>query len=644
MFKYWKTNPIFWAVIVLLLQGLIFIFTKIRALFLSLLAIALLLYYMKNLKEETPDIHVIPERKSYRSTIFRKVFDNIPTGILILDDKKEVVWKNNYFDEEQWDLALKTFLDVTEKKHSFVLNEDYFQAENETLNIPDTSKKLIVSFIQKETEKYKLKAKIQDNRAVVLYIQVDNFDELVAICPEENRPELLAKIDKTITRWVQDHNGFTKKYSNDKFIALMSFKDYKRAKDAKFGILKKIREIKASSSMAATLSIGISYGKEKFSDINRTAQSALELCLGRGGDQVVIKTKGDTEFFGGKTKEVERYSRVRARVFSHALKNLIKESDKVYILGHVFLDMDALGASVGLLNGINDMGKLGYIILPMESSPSIQSLMELLSKDEKISKSFITEKQALEELSPKTLVIVVDTHKPTLCISQQLIEDANKVVVIDHHRRSEEFIDKAILVYMEPYASSTSEMITEMLQYMGDEINLSQNAATALLAGIAVDTKNFAFKTGVRTFEAASFLRQRGADPTTVYKLFQEDVETVNARSDIINRAEKIHDNIVISYCTKKPKNPMLIAAQAANSLLEIKGVYASFVLVPYDLGITVSARSLGDINVQMILEKLGGGGHMTVAGAQIKNVDLKKAIQKVKQAVLEYIKEGEVK
>lgn len=644
MFKYWKTNPIFWALTVLLFQVLIAIFTKLNTLFLSLLAIIFLMYYMRSLKKrKIDDIHVAPKNKFTRNILFQKVLDNAPMGIIIFDDTKKVIWENKYFNSEEWKLILKTFFD-TEEKRTFVLNGDYFKTEDKIIKIPYISKKISVYFIKKETKTYELQAKMKDNRAVVLYIQVDNFDELVAICPEENRPEILAKIDKAVTRWVQDYNGFSKKYSNDKFIALMSFKDFKRAKDEKFSILNDVREIKASPSMAATLSIGVSYGDEKFSEINRTAQNALDLCLGRGGDQVVIKAEGDTEFFGGKTKEVERYSRVRARVFSHALKNLIKESDKVYLLGHVFLDMDALGASIGLLNGINDIGKSGYIILSEESSPSVESLMELLSRDEELSKSFITERQALEELSAKTLVIVVDTHKPSLCISQQVIEKANKVVVIDHHRRSEEFIDKAILVYMEPYASSTSEMVTEMLQYMGEDIKLNQKAATALLAGIAVDTKNFAFKTGVRTFEAASFLRRQGADPTTVYKLFQEDIETVNVRSSIINKAERIHENIAISYYDKKPKNPMLIAAQAANSLLEIKGIYASFVLVPYDEGITVSARSLGDINVQMILEKLGGGGHMTVAGAQIKDCDLKEAIQKVKKAVLEYIKEGELK
>lgn len=646
MFKLWKTNPIFWVVILLIFQMAIYIFKKTKFISLSVIALIILLYYLRNLNKEKPsESYVVPRTKSYQYNLFRKILNNAPIGIIIFDYKREVIWDNEYFTKEELDKVIKNYSDLTNQRYAFKLNGDYFQAKTIFFKLPNNAKeKIMISFFQKETDNHELKIKLEDKRAVVLYIQVDNFDELMAICPEENRPEILAKIDKTITCWVQSFDGLIKKYNSDKFIALMNFKDFKKAREGKFNILREIREIKAGSTMPATVSIGVSFGKENFADINHAAQDALELCLGRGGDQVVIKAEGNTEFYGGKTKEVERYSRVRARVFSHALRNLIKESDKVFIQGHVFLDMDALGASVGLLNGINDIGKPGYIIKPTGQNPSVESLMELLLQDEELRKSFISENKALEKITSQTLVIVVDTHKPTLCISKKLIKEAEKVVVIDHHRRSEEFIDKAILVYLEPYASSTSEMVTEMLQYMGDNIKINKMPATALLAGIAVDTRNFAFKTGVRTFEAASHLRRRGADPTVVYKLFQEEIETVNIRSDIINRAEKIHGNIAVSFYTKKVKNPMLIAAQAANSLLEIKGVYASFVLVPYELGITVSARSLGDINVQRILEKLGGGGHMTVAGAQLENSNLKEAIQKVKQAILEYIKEGEIK
>ena len=297
---------------------------------------------------------------------------------------------------------------------------------------------------------------------------------------------------------------------------------------------------------------------------------------------------------------------------------------------------------MGIVSAVRSLGKSAYIILTPNQNPSVDSLMELLLSDKEMKNSFMSEAEAFERITRKTLLVVVDTHRPSLSMSPKVLDKAERVVVIDHHRRGEEFIDKALLVYLEPYASSTSEMVTELIQYMGDEIKLTPLAATAMLAGISVDTLNFAFKTGVRTFQAASFLRRAGADPTTVFTLFQEDVEMVHARADVVKRAQRIKEHIAISYYDKKPKNPTLAAAQAANRLIEHKGISASFVLVPTDEGISVSGRSLGNINVQRILEKLGGGGHMAVAGAQLPKMTMDEALEKVKQSVLEYIKEGD--
>ncbi|MDI3481055.1 MAG: cyclic-di-AMP phosphodiesterase [Tepidanaerobacteraceae bacterium] len=483
---------------------------------------------------------------------------------------------------------------------------------------------------------------VEEERLVMAYIQVDNFDEIMSVCQDENRPELLARIDKIITQWVQKYNGFIRKYESDKFVAVFSKKELDRVEEDKFSILEEIKELKVGPAIMVTLSIGIAYGQNTVLETSRMALNALELCLGRGGDQIVIKAGGKTQFFGGKTREMEKYSRVRARVISHALRDLIEESDAVMTLGHVFMDMDALGAGAGIVTAAKGLGKPGYILLSPEQSPSVESLMSLLLEDEELCKVFIKEEAALDKMTKKTLVVVADTHRPSFCLSQKILQRAEKIVVIDHHRRGEEFIDNAFLVYLEPYASSTSEMVTEMLEYMGEEVKLSPLAATALLSGIAVDTGHFSFKTGVRTFEAASYLRRMGADPTMVFKLFQEDMETVNARAEVVKRAKVHFGHIAISYYLEKPKNPSLSAAQAANSLLEIKGINASFVLVPTDEGISISARSLGDVNVQRVLEKLGGGGHMTVAGAQLKNTGIKEALEKLQAAILEYMKEGE--
>ncbi|MDN5331428.1 MAG: cyclic-di-AMP phosphodiesterase [Tepidanaerobacteraceae bacterium] len=476
----------------------------------------------------------------------------------------------------------------------------------------------------------------------LMYIQIDNYDEVLAATPEENRPELLARIDKAITQWVQSYDGFIKKFDDDKFLSAVTVEKFRKIEEGKFQILEKIKEIKTTNALPVTLSIGASYGKGSLLELNRTAQNALELCLGRGGDQAVVKAEGKTYFYGGRTKEVEKYTRVRARVIAHALRDLIEEADKVLVLGHIFLDMDALGAGIGMVKAARNLKKEGYFVLSPNQGHSVESLLKLLLEDEETQKYFIAEKDALKVQTKDTLVIIVDTHKPSFCYSQKILERAEKVVLIDHHRRGEEFIEKAMLVYLEPYASSTSEMVTEMLHYMGEEIKLTPREATALLAGICVDTRNFAFKTGVRTFDAASYLRRHGADPTLVFKLFQEDIGEFQNRAEVVKRMQILPGHIAISYYDKKCENPRLAAAHAANALLEIKGVYAAFVLVPFEDGVAISGRSLGGINVQRILEKLGGGGHLTVAGAQISNVTMEEAIKQLRNAIDDFLKEGD--
>lgn len=651
-------NVLIFALFILAVEIIIFIFIKPWMAIALLPAFVPLLFYvmdrMKGKKREWPEL-LYPEAAT-RQIFWREIFYNFPEPVAIVDDKEKIYWENKAFSSLfETKKPGGTLSDLISAEDARALTQDQARIEIKLkgrmysvksrlyeTNGKMRGRKFNVLFFEDITELFELKKKSNEEKPAIIYIQIDNFDEIMAACPDENRPELLARIDKIVTQWVQSLNGFVKKYESDKFIALLSLKELNRAEESKFSILEDIKEIKVKPAMPVTISMGIACGQPSLLEVNKTAQNALELCLGRGGDQAVLKAEGKTYFYGGKTKELEKYSRVRARVISHALRDLMEESDMVLVLGHEFLDMDALGAGIGLVTAARSLGKAGYIILSPEQSPSVESLMDLLASDEELKKSFLREEEAMARMTKKTLAIVADTHRPSLCLSQGVLRKAEKVVVIDHHRRGEEFIDKAFLVYLEPYASSTSEMVTELIEYMGEEVKLTPLSATALLSGIAVDTRNFAFKTGVRTFEAASFLRRLGADPTTVYKLFQEDMDTVNARAEVVKRAQQPFEHIAISYYEEKPKNPSLSAAQAANSLLEIKGVYASFVLVPTDEGLSISGRSLGNVNVQRILEKLGGGGHMTVAGAQLKDTDLKGAIEKLKTAILEYLKEGD--
>lgn len=643
----------------LYLLGVILICTilidvKVALLLLPLLG--LLLYYLVFVKKEIQSLPALIEpTTSFRQGLWKNTLNELGTAVAIVDKNNKVIWKNKVFIDnfQAADDRIKDIGDIippdilnslNDQCQEIEINERHFSLRSAPLPGSRRGNRGMYRaiFIQDIEDLHELRVQLKEKETAVCYFHVDNFDEIMAECQEENRPELLARIDKTITQWVYNHNGLLKKYDDDKYLVLLNLRDFQRAEEAKFNILDAMREIKVSQVMTPTLSIGAAYGEATLTQSSKLAQTALELCLGRGGDQVVVKAFGKTYFYGGKSKAVEKYSRVRARVISHALRNLIEESDMVMVLGHLFLDMDALGAGAGIVSAVKSLNKPGYIILTPEQSPSVDALIELLLGDEKTRKDFIGEKEALEKITKKTLLVVLDTHKPSLVMSQKVLEKVEKVVVIDHHRRGEEFIDKAMLVYLEPYASSTSEMVTELIQYMGEDIKISPLAATAMLSGIAVDTRNFAFKTGVRTFEAASFLRRVGADPIIVYKLFQEEADTVHQRAKVIKRAEEFVDHVVISYYDEEPANPTLAAAQAANSLIGLKGIYASFVLVPMGDRISISGRSLGDINVQRILEKLGGGGHMTVAGAQLSGVSMPEALEMVKQAVIDYLKEGE--
>ena len=619
-------------------------------------AFGLLLYYIIFVNKDGKTLPPLIEPKTtFRQRLWKNTLNELGTAVALVDGDNKIIWKNKVFAETFLATGenVKHIDDIispdilkssAEQCQELELNQRHFSIRSVSLPAEGrgNSRNYRAIFIQDIEEIHGLRLRLKEKEAAVCYFHVDNYDEIMAACPEENRPELLAKIDKTVTQWVHNYNGLIRKYDDDKYLVILNFGDFQKAEEAKFDILDAVREIKVSQVMAPTLSIGAAYGESTLTMSSKIAQNALELCLGRGGDQVVVKAGGKTYFYGGKTKEVERYSRVRARVISHALRGLIEEWDMVMVLGHLFLDMDALGAGVGLVSAVKSLNKPGYIILTPEQSPSVDALVELLLSDEEMKQNFISEKEALDKITKKTLLVVLDTHRPSLLMSEKVLEKAEKVVVIDHHRRGEEFIDKALLVYLEPYASSTSEMVTELIQYMGDDIKIAPLAATAMLSGIAVDTRNFAFKTGVRTFEAASFLRRAGADPIVVYMLFQEEADAVYERAKVIRRAEEFVEHVVISYYEEEPPNPTLAAAQAANSLIGLKGIYASFVLVPMGDKISVSGRSLGNINVQRILEKLGGGGHMTVAGAQLSEISMEEALEKVKQAVIDYMKEGE--
>jgi c-di-AMP phosphodiesterase-like protein len=493
------------------------------------------------------------------------------------------------------------------------------------------------------TEEHRFKELYQAKKIAVAHIMVDNYDELLANTENTKRPAVLAAIESGIANWASDIHAGWIKYDREKYMVVMEEKELEAVRQKKFDVLDEVREIDEGNKIAPTLSIGVGMDAENPAQSSISALSALELALGRGGDQAVVKQGTKLYFYGGKSQGVEKRSKVKSRVIANALRDLIEHSEQIFIMSHEGPDLDSIGAALGIFRCAKFAGKDARIVLN-KSNASVDSLIRKLQKKEVYNGLFIRTEDAMNRLSKNTLVVVVDTHRPSFTEAPELIERAERVVVFDHHRRGLESIENATLSYLEPYASSASELITEIVQYFDDKIKIEPLEADALLAGITMDTKNFIFKTGVRTFEAASYLRRAGADPTSVRQLFQDDMDTFASRSDTVKRAEMIRPGIALSECPPNTPNAQIIAAQAADSLLNIKGINASVVLCSIDEGIMISGRSLGNINMQVILEKLGGGGHLTMAGAQLTNITMAEARQLVIDAIEEYLKEGDSK
>ncbi|GIM28959.1 delta-lactam-biosynthetic de-N-acetylase [Clostridium polyendosporum] len=473
----------------------------------------------------------------------------------------------------------------------------------------------------------------------IMLIEVDNLSEVVKSTKENNAPLLVAEVERTINTYAQSLNAMIKKYDNNQYVLSVLDSHIDVQINKKFDILDIIREINLGNKLEITLSIGVGRGGDSPAKNHAYAVTAKELALGRGGDQAVVKKGDNLYFFGGNTKELEKRTRVRARVVAHALKDLIFESSKVFIMGHVNPDMDSFGSAVGIASVVRQLGKQCNILIN-DDNKAIECFLEKIKNTKEYEGIVISTEVAKRTLDEDTLVIVVDVHSRGYVLDKELIERCQKVVIVDHHRRSPDFIEGGLLTYIEVYASSTSELVTEMVQYMLDKPKLSQLEAEGLLAGICMDTKNFFFKTGVRTFEAASFLRKLGADTIDIKRFFSNDLNSYIKKAETIKSAEVVN-NIAIAICPPDITQTV-IAAQVADELLNITGIQASFVFVKINRDIHISGRSLGEINVQVILESLGGGGHMTMAGVKLTGMAIEDAKHKLKEAISKYLREGE--
>ncbi|MCP2240084.1 DHH family phosphoesterase [Thermoanaerobacterium thermosaccharolyticum] len=576
------------------------------------------------------------------------VLSLLPIPVALMSDEGNIVWYNSCFAQNFEDkkdinnVILKYAKSKKDDKYHFKIGNKYYYMMS-ILSQPKRKKSkdnhtYYNIFIFDETDYMEISKKLSNSQPVLGYILVDNYEEALQSADELNRPVIAAEIERRLNIWAQSMNAYIIKYANDRYIFVTQESDLNNLEENRFEILDFIRDINVGNKIPITLSIGVGADSSEFSKLNEYATSAIDLALGRGGDQAVVKKGEKILIYGGKTQAVEKRTKVKARVVSHAIRELIEESSNVLVMGHNFMDFDSLGAAIGMYRCAVSLGKEAKIILD-KSNPAIETLLEKIERDEEYANPFIDVSNVKSVVNQKTLLIVVDAHRPSYLTYPELVNLVERIIVIDHHRRGKEFIDKALLVYLEPYASSTCELVTEISQYIKDKVDIKPIEAEALLAGITVDTKNFTFRTGVRTFEAASYLRRKGADTISVKMLFQNDLKSYIIKSTIVKNAEITKEGIAIAVSPEETDN--VIAAQAADELLNIKGVQASFVVFKRSDDVAISGRSIGDINVQVILEKLGGGGHLTVAGAQVKK-PLQNVIDDLKKAIDEYFKEGE--
>ena len=579
------------------------------------------------------------------SEVSEEAVSALPIGMLLHSEDFEIEWSNGFAKERFGEIAeAGQMIDdlSTEIKLLLLKKSDECQVEIDgKVYQVDYSKKFRVIYLTDITDFKDLRRSYEEERNVIAMLFLDSYDDVTQGMDDQLRSSVQNVFTSEIMKWARENDVLLRRISSDRFIGILNEGILMKLEKNKFHILDDVRQATLEHGVPLTLSIGIGSGTQSIPELGSLAQSGLDLALGRGGDQAVVKMKnGKARFYGGKTNPTGRRTRVRARVISHALRDLIRDSENVIIMGHKNPDMDVYGPAIGLLK-IAEVGERdGFIVMDRgEVDSSLEHLFTEIQKDEVLFAKFLTPEKALEKVTEGTLLIVVDTHKPTLVIEEKLLDAVSKVVVIDHHRRGEHVINNPILSYMEPYASSTAELVTEIIEYHPGLKKLDSFVATVLLAGIVVDTKNFTLRTGARTFDAASFLRLNGADLVRIQGIFKEDIDQYMERNRLIESVFFYHEGLAVAYGDDEHVCSPVQVAKAADTLLGMKGVQASFVIARRtDSQVGISARSLGDINVQVIMEELSGGGHLTNAATQVDDVNIDEAKVMLQKAIDRYL------
>lgn len=649
-----KENYIFILILPLIISIILFFYEKIFAT-IGLILVVLLYFYIKKIDDNNEDFFqaYINELDYSFDEITKNVVFQMPFPIVILEDGKTIKWHNSNFKEL---FEAKNLIGKSVNNFITDFSQIDFSKQSTdpiTVDIYDKVYEFYYSKIKREkfddeltfvygidnTADENIKKIFKDRRLVVLTMYIDNFDDLRQSTKASDRSSLTGEIDRIIMNYFEKFGAMVRKYENDRYMVMIHYDDYKKIYDSKFKILDLVREVKKGNSIQPTLSVGVGLSGSKPIDIYEESRISIDIALSRGGDQVVIKEGDNYEYFGGKSKATEKISKVRSRVISQALKRMVETSSKVFVMGHNNPDMDSFGSALGIYEGIKSIGKECYFVLNEVNKP-IENIYNRTVEDlEGFRENVVTEIKALELMDQGSLVIVTDNHRKNSTEAPSLIDRTEQIVIIDHHRRGNDYIRNATISYIEPYASSASELVTEILNYFDESFKARVPVAEALLAGLTVDTKNFVYQTGVRTFEAASILKRWGADSIIIKRMFKDDFEIVKYKSEVIADSTVVNDFIAIGHFNREMDGSTLIASQAADDLLNIKGVKASFVLTRSNDKIHISGRSLGDISVQLILERIGGGGHLTSAATQL-DMSIEEAEIMLKKAIKEYLEE----
>ena len=517
--------------------------------------------------------------------------------------------------------------------------------ESSSIELTEKVQYLQVIYLFDETQLTRYRIENQEMQMVPALVYIDNYDEVLDTVEEVKKSLLVALVDRKVTKFFASIDGLVKKTENDKYFVVFQHKYLEKMEEEKFSLLEDVKSIKVGNEMSVTLSMGIGYVGNDYTKNYEYSRMAIDLALGRGGDQVVVKTRDKISYFGGSNRQVDKSTRVKARVKALALREIMITRDKFFVMGHKIADIDSFGAAIGIYCADRQLGKKAQIVID-EVNTTLRPLKECFTPENGYPDDmFIPSQLALDEIDSHTALIVVDTNRPSYTECPNLLNRAKAIVVFDHHRQCEDVVKNAVLSYTEPYASSTCEMIAEVLQYFDEDIKLSTQEADAIYAGILIDTNNFVSKTGVRTFEAAAYLRRCGAEVTRVRKMLRNDMDAYKARAEAVRHAEVFHNMFAISVCpADNIESPTVACAQAANELLNIIGIKASFVLTEYHDRIYISARSIDEINVQLVMERLGGGGHMNSAGAQLTGCTLEDAKRTIENTLDEMIREGDIK